>query len=562
MPKGTFKKMVGIVACLFAFFVVFDHSIYAFDFFGLLKPRKQEVYQAGGSFQPDAYISRLKEDPHRNAMNMRGSLVRIDCVPLNINRISITVSEEGDVTGAGEIGRVACTWYKADEDGTFKAVYMDWKFQFTFSGQARGDNLEGKVRQVVYSWEKKTGDNQMSWSAKKKGEIVSGKILNIKGGDLPFTATVGQVVEVEMSPVPEPSLELSPSPSPQPSEKKKLKLIDFEGKKLTNGKAVVQLTDGTREEVEVKNGEIVYDSGLIKKITVKDLDNPDKKLTLQPGDLENGEVVIGTEKEWLEQIMPQLEKLAKILNEGREIDINKYFEIDPNADEAEHKPPLLDFLRKFGVKDKISFNAEQMAWTGDINTVVHEILGHAFTEVIGEGNKITYGGVGVHDDPWQPAFKERSILNPARWFGGKEAALSEDKAKGMALSEGWAQYVGDKWDRELRNIADEESELTTANAQKEIANRKGETYGKLYDEKGYGAKVENVVATVFNEIYKGKGLEEAVVDFVAVRKEFKRIHNGKSFQTISQFIYQKIQMIEDGPEEQRIKDLIKDLVLE
>lgn len=560
MPKGTLKKVIGVIICLAVFFIVFNRPIYAFDFFGLLKPKKQEVYQAGGSFTPDAYIARLKVPLEQKVLSMRGRFVRVDCLSLSNNKVSIAVSEEGDVTGKGKIGRISCSWYKTDEDGIYKALWMDWEFQFTFSGKAKGDNLEGQVRVVGYAWqkewEKKTSDQPASWSAKKEGNTITGNITGMKDGNLAFSATVGKVIEVELSPAPELTPLPSPSPSPTPGEKRKLKLLNLEGKPLVNGEARIRLKDGTFKDVKVKNGEIVYDSGLAKQITVKDLDDPkNKKLTLQIDDLEQEKAIIASREEWLNQIMPKLEALAKILNDGQEIDLNKLFEINPNADEDEYQPRWL-------AKDEISFNSGQMAWTSDVNTPIHEILGHALTEAVGKGNKITYGGSGAHDDPWQPAYKERSILNPARWFGGKTAALSEDKAKGMALSEGWAQYVGDKWDRELKNIPDEKSELTTANAQKEIVNRKDRTYGKLYDEKGYGAKVENVVATVFNEIYKGKSLEETVADFAAVRKEFKRIHNGKSFQTIGQFIYQKIEMIEDGPKKQRIKDLIKDLVLE
>lgn len=570
MTKNFFRKAVGIIIGLTVFSVISSCPVDAFDFFGLLKPPKQEIYQAGGSFQAEGYIERHKDPLHKKALSM-GRFVRVDCAPVTMNQVSIEISKETKVTGGGALGRIVCHWYVANEEqGVFEAVWMDWKHEFTFSGKAKGDSLEGQVRRVVYSWEKKSGDSQYSWSAKKKGDTVTGTIFGIKEGDLPFTATVGKVIEVELSPeleaTPEieitPEITPTPSPSPKPGEEKKLKLISLEGKLLMNGKARINLKDGTTEEVDVKNGEIVYGGDLVEKITIKDLDNPDKKLTLQGDDLQREKMIMATQEEWLSQIMPKLEALAKILNDGQELDINQYFEINSNADSNEHQPPLLDFLRKFGFKDKINFNAEQMAWTSDVNTVIHEILGHAFTEVIGEGNKMIYGGAGSHDDPWQPAFKERSLFNPARWFGGKTAALSEDQAKGMALSEGWAQYVGDKWDRELKNIPDEESELTTANAQSKMADSKNGAYGKLYDEKDYGAKVENVVATVFNGVYKGISLEETVADFAAVRKKFKQLHNGKSFQTINQFIYQKLDMIEDVSEKERIKGLMKDLLLE
>jgi len=543
MSRKILRIVIGTAFCLVVLSVLSSRPANAFDFFGLLKPAKKtssgKMVAHGKIISPAGFYGINKVTEYQNNFDLNFHL------------------DGGEVTGSfnWNYGRrevdpplVFIETHRGNLTGNYSGGEAG-SFQGKFTGNIT-NMINGEIRGDYSGSVSGTWTAEMITEQKIRGYL---KFLKHPTGEIKqpsFEVTFNP----QLASSPTLAISPSPSPSPQPGEKRKLKLVDFEGKVLTNGKAVVQLTDGTREEVEVKNGEVVYDSGLIKKITVKDLDNPDKKLTLQPGDLESGEVVIGTQEEWLEYIMPRLEILAKILNDGEEIDLSEYFKIDPNADEDEYQPRWL-------AKDEIRFNSEQMAWTGDVNTPVHEILGHAFTEAIGKGNKMTYGGVGSHDDPWQPAFKERSLFNPARWFGGKTAALSEDKAKGMALSEGWAQYVGDKWDRELKNIPDGKSELTTTNAQKEIANRKDRVYGKLYSEEGYGAKVENVVGTVFNEIYKGKSLEEAVADFAAVRKEFKRIHNSKSFQTINQFIYQKLDMVKDGLERQRIEKLIEDLVL-
>ena len=77
----------------------------------------------------------------------------------------------------------------------------------------------------------------------------------------------------------------------------------------------------------------------------------------------------------------------------------------------------------------------------------------------------------------------------------------------------------------------------------------------------YGAKVEGAVATAFNELYKGKDLEEAVADFAKVREAYKKEHNGKSFQNINEFLEQKKKMAASEEEKKEIEELEKQLDL-
>lgn len=166
------------------------------------------------------------------------------------------------------------------------------------------------------------------------------------------------------------------------------------------------MKDKTKKEVDLTKGEVFYDEGTVKNIVVKDSDTGNS-VSIRPEQMKGDSAIIASQEQWMNDLMPKLQNLADILNDGKEVDLDKHFKINPQASEDSHKPPLLDFLRKLGAKDEINFSSEQMAKLGSVDTAIHEILGHAFTEVVGEGNKLKYAG-GSHDDPWQPGYKERS----------------------------------------------------------------------------------------------------------------------------------------------------------
>jgi hypothetical protein len=279
--------------------------------------------------------------------------------------------------------------------------------------------------------------------------------------------------------------------------------------------------------------------------------------------MEKGKVVLATWENWKNYLQEKLNRLAKILNNGKDVNINNYFNINWDASSNEYSPPMFDFLRRFGAKDKVNIYSGYVEVEGDINTPVHEMLGHAMTEVIGEGNKFEYAG-GLHDDPWQPTYEERSWYNPARWIEGKTSAVSDERARGFAMSEGWAQYVGDKWSREITGTADGESEYTVDKAREKIEWGKAEgSAGKMYaNGPGYGAKTENVVAPAFNSLYAGKNLEEALADFQAVREKYKAAHGGETFQNINEYLSQKMEMATDKKEKEKIQALVRELDLE
>lgn len=308
------------------------------------------------------------------------------------------------------------------------------------------------------------------------------------------------------------------------------------------------------------NGKLDFDKTEVKSITIQTDDG--KRISLSGDSLDNSKVIMSDWDSWKENIKTKLTSLAKIFNDGKEVDLDDYFNIDWESEDNAYQPPMFDFLRNFGAKDKISFYSGYITVNGDVNTPVHEALGHALTEVIGEGNKFKYAG-GPHEDPWQPTYKNRSAVNPLRWFGEKTVAVGDEQARGFAMSEGWAQYVGDKWQRELTQTPDNKSEFTKEKAQEKIEASKEGVYGRLYKEDpGYGAKVENVVATVFNELYKGKDLDDVASDFQATRNAYKESHGGESFQNINQYLEQKLKTTTDENEIARINQLKKDLQLE
>lgn len=82
------------------------------------------------------------------------------------------------------------------------------------------------------------------------------------------------------------------------------------------------------------------------------------------------------------------------------------------------------------------------------------------------------------------------------------------------------------------------------------------------DDPYYGAKVENVIATVFNELYSGMTLEEVVTDYAETRKIYKQEHYGKAPQTVNQFLAKKLEMARNEEEKNKIRTLMVELSLE
>jgi hypothetical protein len=343
--------------------------------------------------------------------------------------------------------------------------------------------------------------------------------------------------------------------------KKTLKIVGLDGKPVEGGKVSARMKDGKIIELEIKNGEVNFDANLVESLYISGPGGA--KIQISPENLGKGKVVLANWENWKKYLQEKLKNLAKILNGGRETNLDDYFSIDWEATSNEYSPPAFDILRRFGVKDEIKFYPGYIEVEGDVSTPVHEALGHGITEVVGEGNEFKYAG-GPHDDPWQPTFNERSRLNPVRWFSGKTGAVSDERARGFAMSEGWAQYIGDKWNRDLTGTPDEESEYTLEKAKEKIEWGKAEGgVGKLYaGQAGYGAKVENVVATAFNSLYAGKTLEEAVSDFQAVREQYKAAHGGETFQNINEYLNQKMEMAADEKEKEKIQALVRELDFE
>jgi len=369
----------------------------------------------------------------------------------------------------------------------------------------------------------------------------------------------GEEQEQEEEPLSQPSVVPSPTPMPTP-DPKELIIYGLNERTVEGAKVTLVLKNGEKKEVEVKNGKINFDANETRTIIIQGEDGRSLQITKEGFDKKR--VILANEEEWKQHFMSELERYARILNDGEPVDLNKYFKINWDSDENSHQPPLMDWLRKIGFKDKINFFSDDLTKKSNIDTPAHEALGHALTEVIGEGNELEHAGYD-HSDIWQPGWDNRGVLNPMRWFKGKIRPLADEEARGFAFSEGWAQYVGDKWQRELTDVIDQESEYTTENAiEKMNAGREGIS-GKMYaDQPAYGAKVEAVVATVLNEIYKNQALEEAIEDYTKTRKAFKGDHNGRTIQNVNEYLEQKLKMSQDEEEKNRIRELMVTLELE
>jgi len=470
-------------------------------------------------------------------------------------------------------------------DGTFsggggKLYQYGGRFTGNFSGGWNGKMNGSFSGWVAYEWiNPATGQKEMAnndiygkWSGYLRSDgtgsanFVNQAKYGLAGSvglrySVPeFEKEYGEAAEEEEEPKESPKPSPLPSPTPSPSPKPRMiELVDLNGEKIKNGKVRIKTIDGKFIETEIVDGKLKFDKSQVKTITIQTEDG--KRISLAGEMLDQKQVVMGDWKEWQEDIKTKLQTLADILNGGDSVDLGKHFKIDWEGEDNFYQPPAFDFLRRFGVKDKISFYPGYITINGDMNTPAHEALGHALTEVIGEGNKFEHAG-GPHDDPWQPTYNKRSIINPMRWFGDKLTAVSDEQARGFAMSEGWAQFVGDKWQRELTKTPDSKSGYTTEKAIEKMEESKQGMFGSMYaEEPGYGAKVENVVATVFNELYNGQSLEETVRDFQAVRETYKEKNNGKSFQNINQYLEQKLAVIENQEEKDKINEMIERLEL-
>jgi len=563
MGKKRLIKIIGILSCSIIFLGTLASPSDAFDFFGLFE-EKQISYQASGTFNGEAYAkaetARMKNDTSKSGYIPTEAKTQ----PVSSKWLTLKIDDEGQISGNGHLhpiqGEIYGRWTAKND--VIRLAYFHWDYKFEFTGRSSGDRLSGKVKALLTSFDTTGGEYEKiifenKWRANKKDKIIAGEI-NIEGrSNLKFELKVGEEIEAEEVE----EVEEENEEEEKEVKTKRLRVINLKGETIANGKVVITMKDRTTKEVDVDNGEIVYDENAVRKISIRDTETGNT-VYIRPSEVKGNGVIMASQEQWTDHLMSELQDMANILNNDEKVDLNEIFEINPEADEDSHKPPLFDFFRFFGAKDKINFSSEQMAKLGSVDTAVHETLGHAFTEVIGEGNKFKYAG-GMHSDPWQPAYNERSKFNPLRWFGNNFSALSDKRAKGVALSEGWAQYVGDKWQRGLTETPDEESDYTLENAQRKMEDGKNGTSGKLYeDDSGYGAKVENVVATVFNEIYKGQELEEALKDFVKVREHYKDSYKGKTFQNVNQFLEQKMTMTQDEKEKELILKLIQELSLD
>ena len=555
MENELFKTTGLFFLAIIFVSILFPSPIYAWPEFlkFSIKPKggmaEVKPYQVEGEFDVESLVTAMKIG-HEKCRPLLTSAVLKRKGPER-KQIHLNIYQGGIVSGQGEIGDIDLSWWVAGEYGDMLDVYLKDKYNFSFHGSDDGQGLTGQVDVVYETLYGGTNRYQArQWSASRKDGQLEGIIYDFVANgeeelDLAFSAQVDETL---------------PDEELKPKVEHTLNLVGIHGYSVVTGKAKIFFKDGSSEEVDIKDGQLIYDPGLVKKIVISDSLDSKRKLSLQGVYLWQGIAMMAGEEEWLEYLKSELQDIAKIFNQSQEFDLDEYFVIDSKTRDNEHQPPWYDFLRKFGWKDKIKFDGEALAWTGDVNTAIHEIVGHAFTEVIGEGNKLKYAG-GGHEDPWRPIVKERSIFNPLSWFGRKYAAYSDDKARGIAFSEGWAQYVGDKFDRELKGIPDGESELTTDNAREAIKGGQKKPDGKACGSVGYGAKVENVVATVFNEIYKGKTIKEVIEDFVKMRTEYKKTY-GRNWQNINDLLEQKLAWTDDPQEKKRIKELIYKLSLE
>ncbi len=220
MSKGKFKKSIYTVIFFSVLFTIFARHGYAFDPLWFLRSeeqgeeQEQAAFWAHGSFQVESYVAFRKAKVEQSVREYHADIVKIECPPLKTKSLSLEVSEQGQVSGVGEISDIACRWYArpCSECPVQLVGMMDFKDRFLFSGTASGNHLEGNVRIIFESCDPegkaiRTEEASRTWSARKEGDTVTGEIADIKGSNLKFAATIEEKTETELSPEEEKMLE-------------------------------------------------------------------------------------------------------------------------------------------------------------------------------------------------------------------------------------------------------------------------------------------------------------------------------------------------------------------
>lgn len=392
-------------------------------------------------------------------------------------------------------------------------------------------------------------------------ESVGGKVpegLEIKDED---EEEETELTDEELDELFEMELEDEDEEEQLPPDPRQMKILDLNGKPIYDATAKISLKTGDKADGSITNGIIDFDKNAINKIIVEGKE--EAKIVISKEDVDRGAMIMANEEQWKKHIIDTFNKYATILNYGEYIDIENHFNIDWYADESEFKRHFMNAIgkgKKSNYKDTIRFSLELIKMKGDATDAWHEGVGHALTETVGASNRLKYAG-GEHEDPWEPLVIKRAWYNPMKWFAGKYKMPSDEKARGFASSEAWSHFAANKLMQELTGTPFESSEYTLENAKKEIKRKEAifEKYGikgksRTRVMRAYGAKVENVVATFYNEIYKNNTFEEALQDFVAVRLAYKNDHKGKTFNNINEFIDYKIKTLETERNSFLLKD--------
>jgi len=188
---------------------------------------KFRPYQAQGSFDYGPLITHLK-----------GNALKSDPVQWHevytgtpsTNTLTLKVTEDGRVSGCGEVGHMIAEWEAKDA-----GMLMNHVCKFTFSGKAIGKDLkgQGEMKVLSYGYGELLSDGisgiPFSWWATRKDSKIDGKVEFEVDTSMRMILSFSAVTGVINSPTP------SPSPQPQMHE---LKLVDFQGNPITKAKAI------------------------------------------------------------------------------------------------------------------------------------------------------------------------------------------------------------------------------------------------------------------------------------------------------------------------------------
>jgi hypothetical protein len=161
-------------------------------------------YKASGSFAAKSFIQGVRQNFKEMVMSSYPlTITHTDAPEVKRNVVSLSVDEEGVVSGFGEIYPIAVK-YRAlqpnDSGKSSTAGFIDERIEFSFSGTINGTKLRGSVKAVI-TYGQYYGNSEgapspgrseytLEWKAVVVDDQVKGIVYNLLKQDLKFLLNV------------------------------------------------------------------------------------------------------------------------------------------------------------------------------------------------------------------------------------------------------------------------------------------------------------------------------------------------------------------------------------